>query len=189
MPILRVNIGGALLLPISIIGKIFGIYQGGCFGEVGSHLNASAWNDRSQWKGALFMLNRRYYSLDSYLYDFPHGEYSIETRRLAKEEKFDRIVRFPIVRFFVAVYFIAHGDSYLRPDKPDPTKPIFYRYGLWKVHNCGRRTDGTYFSSGGAEMIIVEEDGTTLRASHGDLPHAEMKAKWDALIIRLGSER
>ena len=115
--------------------------------------------------------------------------YSIETRRLAKEEKFDRIVRFPIVRFFVAVYFIAHGDSYLRPDKPDPTKPIFYRYGLWKVHNCGRRTDGTYFSLGGAEMIIVEEDGTTLRASHGDLPYSEMKAKWDALIIRLGSKR
>jgi hypothetical protein len=135
------------------------------------------------------MLMHRYYSMDSYLHRFPHGKFSIETRRIAREDKYDQLATFPIIRFFVALALIARDDAFLRPHKPDPLRPMFYRRGLWKVHNCGQRKDGTYYTSGNATIIIIEEGKETFDSSKSDLPYSEIKAKWDDMNRRLRNER
>jgi hypothetical protein len=135
------------------------------------------------------MLKRRYYSMASYLHRFPHGQYSIETRRIARKDVFDDLAVIPVIRFFIALALIARDDAFLRPHKPDPSKPMFYRRGLWKVHNCGQRKDGTYYTSGNSAIIITEEGKETFDSSKSDLPFSEIKAKWDDMNRRLRSER
>ena len=135
------------------------------------------------------MLKRRYYSMASYLHRFPHGQFSIETRRIAREDKFDDLAVIPVIRFFFALALITRDDAFLRPHKPDPSKPMFYRRGLWKVHNCGQRKDGTYYTSGNAAIIIIEEGKETFDSSKSELPYSEIKAKWDDMNRRLRGER
>ena len=100
------------------------------------------------------MLKHSESSMDEYLWRFPHGEFSVETRPIVRETKFDKYAKVPIVRYLLAIYFIAKDDAYLRPHKPDPLKPMFYRRFIWKVHNCGQRKDGTFYSSGNAALFI-----------------------------------
>ena len=128
-------------------------------------------------------------SMQSYLRHLHHGELRVETRRIVREERFNKYAKIPVVRFILAIYFIIKDDAFLRPLKPDPAKPMFYRRGIWKVHNCGQRKDGTYYTSGNATIIIIEEGKETFDSSKSDLPYSEIKAKWDDMNRRLRNER
>ena len=134
------------------------------------------------------MLKKRYYSMASYLHRFPHSDYSIETRRIVRKENIDYCARIPVIRLVLAIYFIIKDDAFLRPLKPDRTKPMFYRRGLWKVHNCGQRKDGTFYTSGNAAIMIFEEGKEVFDSSQSDLPYEEIKGKWDEMNRRLRSE-
>jgi hypothetical protein len=125
----------------------------------------------------------------SYLHRFPHGQYSIETSRIVREDKFNKLANFPIVRFFAALVLIVRDDAFLRPKKPDSNKPMFYHRGLWRVHNCGQRKDGTFYTSGNASIIIIEEGKEVFDSSKSDLPYSEIKEKWDDMNRRLRGER
>lgn len=135
------------------------------------------------------MLKEYKSSMKLYLWHLPHGELRVETRRIVREERFNKYAKIPVVRFILATYFIIKDDAFLRPLKPDPAKPMFYRRGLWKVHNCGQRKDGTYYTSGNAAIIIIEEGKETFDSSKSDLPYSEIKAKWDDMNRRLRNER
>jgi len=128
-------------------------------------------------------------SMQSYLWHLYRGDFKVETRRIVREERFNKYARIPGARMVLAIYFIIKDDAFLRPHKPDPSKPMFYRRGLWKVHNCGQRKDGTYYTSGNAAIIITEEGKETFDSSKSDLPYSEIKAKWDDMNRRLRSER
>ena len=134
------------------------------------------------------MLKHYKESMDNYVWRIPHNHFKVETRRVVREERFNKYAEIPIARFILAIYFIIKDDAFLRPNKPDPKKPMFYRRGLWKVHNCGQRKDGTYYTSGNAVITIFEEGKETFDSSKSDLPYEEIKGKWDEMNRKLRSE-
>jgi hypothetical protein len=135
------------------------------------------------------MLKEDKTSMKLYMWHLHRGDFRVETRRVVREGRFDKYAKIPVARFILAIYFIIKDDAFLRPLKPDPSKPMFYRRGLWKVHNCGQRKDGTYYTSGNAAIIIIEEGKETFDSSKSDLPYSEIKAKWDDMNRRLRDER
>lgn len=134
------------------------------------------------------MLSEHNKSMKRYLLQFHRGDFRVETRRVVREERFNKYAEIPVARFILAIYFIIKDDAFLRPLKPDATKPMFYRRGLWKVHNCGQRKDGTYYTSGNAAIMIFEEGKETFDSSKSDLPYEEIKGKWEEMNRRLRSE-
>lgn len=134
------------------------------------------------------MLSEHNKSMKRYLLQFHRGDFRVETRRVVREERFNKYAEVPVARFILAIYFIIKDDAFLRPLKPDATKPMFYRRGLWKVHNCGQRKDGTYYTSGNAAIMIFEEGKETFDSSKSDLPYEEIKGKWEEMNRRLRSE-
>lgn len=134
------------------------------------------------------MLSEHNKSIKRYLLQFHRGDFRVETRRVVREERFNKYAEIPVARFILAIYFIIKDDAFLRPLKPDATKPMFYRRGLWKVHNCGQRKDGTYYTSGNAAIMIFEEGKETFDSSKSDLPYEEIKGKWEEMNRRLRSE-
>ncbi|CAB4886338.1 unannotated protein [freshwater metagenome] len=128
-------------------------------------------------------------SIASYVHRIPHGEFGVETRPVVRNQKLNLLAKIPVVRFFFALYFIAKDDAFLRPHKPDSNKPMFYRRGLWKVHNCGQRKDGTFYTSGNVSFIIIEEGKEAFDSSASTLPYSEIKAKLDYMNHRLRNER
>jgi hypothetical protein len=134
------------------------------------------------------MLKHYKESMDNYVWKMPHSTFKVETRLKVREERFNKYARIPAARMVLAIYFIIKDDAFLRPHKPDPSKPMFYRRGLWKVHNCGQRKDGTYYTSGNAAIIITEEGKETFDSSKSDLPYSQIKAKWDDMNRRLRDE-
>lgn len=134
------------------------------------------------------MLSEHNKSMKRYLLQFHRGNFRVETRRVVREERFNKYAEIPVARFILAIYFIIKDDAFLRPLKPDATKPMFYRRGLWKVHNCGQRKDGTYYTSGNAAIMIFEEGKETFDSSKSDLPYEEIKGKWEEMNRRLRSE-
>lgn len=135
------------------------------------------------------MLKHYKESMDNYVWKMSRSDFKVETRRIVREERFNKYAKIPVVRVILAIYFIIKDDAFLRPLKPDPAKPMFYRRGIWKVHNCGQRKDGTYYTSGNAAIIIIEEGKETFDSSKSDLPYSEIKAKWDDVSRRLRNER
>lgn len=134
------------------------------------------------------MLIHRRESMASYMNQIPHGNFGVETRRVVREEKFNKYAKIPAIRFVLAVYFILKDDAFIRPHKPDPNKPMFYRRGLWKVHNCGQRKDGTFYTSGNAALIIIEDGNEVLNSSESDLPYSEINAKFNEVKRALRNE-
>lgn len=134
------------------------------------------------------MLKHYKESMDNYVWRMPHRHFNVETRRVVREERFNKYAQIPIARFILALYFIIKDDAFLRPLKPDANKPMFYRRGLWRVHNCGQRKDGTYYTSGNAVITIHEEGKETFDSSQSDLPYEEIKGKWDEMNRRLRSK-
>jgi hypothetical protein len=134
------------------------------------------------------MLKHDTESMDSYIWRIPHGNFGVETRRVVREERYNKYAKVPVIRFLFALYFIAKDDAFIRPHKPDPNKPMFYRRGLWKVHNCGQRKDGTFYTSGNAALIIYEDGKETFDSSQIDLPFEEIKGKSDGINRELSSE-
>lgn len=124
----------------------------------------------------------------SYMNQIPHGNFGVETRRVVREEKFNKYAKIPAIRFVLAVYFILKDDAFIRPHKPDPNKPMFYRRGLWKVHNCGQRKDGTFYTSGNTALIIIEDGNEVLNSSESDLPYSEINAKFNEVKRALRNE-
>ena len=124
------------------------------------------------------MLNKYVDSMPSYLQHLPHGNYQVETRPIVREARFTKFVNIPILRFFLAAYFIYKDDAYLRPHKPDSSRPMFYRLGFWKVHNCGRRKDGTFLTSGGAVMWIFKDSEVVYDSTVDNIPFAELKERF-----------
>lgn len=131
------------------------------------------------------MLNHYRESMDNYLWRIPHGGFNIETRRVVREERFDKYARIPLIRFFLAVYFIMKDDAFIRPNKPNPKKPMFYRRGLWRVHNCGQRKDGTFYTSGNATLVLIEDGKEVFNSAQSDLPYSEIMSKHHAAKLRL----
>jgi hypothetical protein len=114
----------------------------------------------------------------TYVHHIPHGEFGVETRPVVREERFDKYAKFPVVRFFLALYFIARDDAFIRPHKPDPNKPMFYRRFLWRVHNCGQRKDGTFYTSGNAAMIVFEDSKVVYDSTVDNIPFHELKSRF-----------
>ena len=134
------------------------------------------------------MLNHYKESMDNYLWRIPHGRFGIETRRVVREEQVNKYAKVPVLRFMLALYFIVRDDAFIRPRKPDPTKPMFYRRGIWKVHNCGQRKDGTFYTSGNAALIIIEDGEEVLDSSESELLYSEIKAKLNVVKRALRNE-
>jgi hypothetical protein len=134
--------------------------------------------DKWKWS-ALEMLKHRKESMASYMNQIPHGNFGVETRRVVRQEKFNKYAKIPVVRFFLATYFIIKDDAFIRPHKPDPNKPMFYRRGIWRVHNCGQRKDGTFYTSGNAVLWIFEDGKEVFDSSQSDLPYTEIRVKLD----------
>jgi hypothetical protein len=126
--------------------------------------------------------------MDNYLWRIPHGRFGIETRRIVREEHFNKFAKIPVLRFLLGLYFIVKDDAFIRPNKPDPTKPMFYRRGLWKVHNCGQRKDGTFYTSGNASLIIIEDGNEVFNSSESDLTYSEINAKLNEVERALRNE-
>ena len=124
------------------------------------------------------MLKHSESSMDEYLWRFPHGEFSVETRPVVREIKFDKYAKVPIMRYLLAIYFIAKDDAYLRPHKPDPLKPMFYRRFIWKVHNCGQRKDGTFYTAGNAALFIFEDSKVAYDSTVDKVPFNELKSRF-----------
>jgi hypothetical protein len=124
------------------------------------------------------MLKKYVRTFQDYLWALPHGEFSVETRPVVREERFKKFARIPVIRFFIALFFIIKDDAYIRPHKPDPNKPMFYRYYLWKVHNCGRRKDGTMYTSGAAALIIYEDDKEIYNSNVDKVPYNQLKKRF-----------
>ena len=114
----------------------------------------------------------------TYVHHIPHGEFGVETRPVVLEERFDKYAKFPVVRFFLALYFIARDDAFIRPHKPDPSKPMFYRRYLWHVHNCGQRKDGTFCTSGNAVMLVFEDSKVIYDSTVDKIPFNELKSRF-----------
>lgn len=134
------------------------------------------------------MLSHHKESMPRYLWHIPHGDFRVETRGVVREERFDKLANIPIARFFLAVYFILKDDAYIRPRKPDPTKPMFYRHFIWKVHNCGQRKDGTLYTAGNAALVIFEDGKEIFDSSKSNLSYEEIRNKDQAFKERLRNE-
>ena len=134
------------------------------------------------------MLKHYKESMDNYVWRIPHDNFKVETRRIVREERFNKWARIPVARTILALFFITKDDAFLRPLKPDPNKPMYYRRGVWKVHNCGQRKDGTFYTSGNAGIMIFEEGKEIFDSSKSDLPYEEIKGKWDEMNRKLRSE-
>jgi hypothetical protein len=117
-------------------------------------------------------------AMDDYLWHFPHGNFSVETRSIVRESRFDRYAKVPVVRTLLAIYFIAKDDAYLRPRKPDPLKPMFYRRFIWRVHNCGQRKDGTFYTAGNAALFIFEDSKVIYDSTKDKVPFKELKSRF-----------
>ena len=117
-------------------------------------------------------------SMANYLHHVPHGEFRVETRPIVREERLDKYSKIPVVRFFLALYFIAKDDAFIRPHKPDPSKPMFYRRYIWRVHNCGQRKDGTFYTSGNAAMIVFEDSKVVYDSTVDNIPFHELKSRF-----------
>ena len=124
------------------------------------------------------MLSHFKESMDNYLWHIPHGDFGVETRRVVREEKFSKFAKIPVLRFLLAMYFIIKGDAFIRPLRPDPTKPMFYRHGLWRVHNCGQRKDGTFYTSGNAALYIFDGSKVIFDSTESDLHFHELKGRF-----------
>jgi hypothetical protein len=114
--------------------------------------------------------------MENYLWRIPRGEFNVETRPIVRQEHFHNIAKIPVARTILALYFIAKDDAFLRPQKPDLTKPMFYRRGIWRVHNCGQRKDGTFLTSGNAAIFVYENGEEIYDSTTGDLTYSELKA-------------
>jgi hypothetical protein len=134
------------------------------------------------------MLKHYKESMHNYVWRLPHGNFGVETRRVVREERFNKYAKIPVVRTILALFFITKDDAFLRPLKPDPKKPMYYRRGLWKVHNCGQRKDGTFYTSGNAVIMILEKGKEVFNSSKSDLPYDEIKGKWDEVNRKLSRE-
>ena len=121
-------------------------------------------------------------SMKNYLWHLPHGDFRVETRPIVREDRFNKYAKIPIARTILALYFIAKDDAFLRPNKPDPTKPMFYRKRLWRVHNCGQRKDGTFYTSGNMVQIVYENGVEVVNTSRDKVTRAELKAKYGSAI-------
>jgi hypothetical protein len=121
-------------------------------------------------------------TFSSYLYRIPHGEFQVENRPIVCEKRFDKYAKIPIARTILALYFIAKDDAFLRPHKPNPAKPMFYRRYLWRVHNCGKRKDGTFYTSGSAIQIVYENGVEVVNTSRDKVTREELKAKYGSII-------
>jgi hypothetical protein len=117
-------------------------------------------------------------SMATYVHHIPHGEFGVEARPVVREERFDKCAKIPVVRFFLALYFIAKDDAFIRPHKPDPSKPMFYRRYIWRVHNCGQRKDGTFYTSGNAAMIVFEDSKVIYDSTIDNIPFHELKSRF-----------
>jgi hypothetical protein len=126
--------------------------------------------------------------MSSYIQQIPHWDFRVETRRIVREEHFNKYAKVPVLRFLLGLYFIVKDDAFIRPKKPDLTKPMFYRRGLWKVHNCGQRKDGTFYTSGNAALIIMEDGNEVFNSSESDLPYSEINAKFNEVKRALRNE-
>lgn len=129
------------------------------------------------------MLKHRKESMKSYLPQIRHGEFSIETRPIVREDRFNKFAKIPVARTLLAIYFIVKDDAFLRPQKPDSTKPMFYRRGIWRVHNCGQRKDGTFLTSGNAAVIVYGNGKEIYDSTTGDLTYSELKAKYGKSLL------
>ena len=117
-------------------------------------------------------------SMATYVHHIPHGEFRVETRPIVRGEKLDKYAKIPVVRFFLALYFIAKDDAFIRPHKPDPSKPMFYRRYIWRVHNCGQRKDGTFYTSGNAVMLVFEDSKVVYDSTVDKIPFHELKSRF-----------
>ena len=126
--------------------------------------------------------------MSRYMWRIPHGDFNVETHRIVREEQFNKYAKIPMLRFVLALYFIAKDEAFIRPRKPDPTKPMFYRRGIWKVHNCGQRKDGTFYTSGNAALVLFEDGKETFDSTKSNLSYDEIKAKYDEVGRRLRNE-
>lgn len=120
--------------------------------------------------------------MENYLWRIPRGEFNVETRPIVRQARFHKFAKIPVARTFLAIYFIAKDYAFLRPQKPDSTKPMFYRRGIWRVHNCGQRKDGTFLTSGNAAIIVYENGKEIYDSTKGDLAYSEVKARYGKLL-------
>jgi hypothetical protein len=116
--------------------------------------------------------------MESYLWRIPRGDFSVETRPLVRQARFYKVAKIPVFRTLLAIYFIVKDDAFLRPTKPDPSKPMYYRRGIWRVHNCGQRKDGTFLTSGNAAILVHENGKEIYDSTTGDLTYSDLKAKY-----------
>ena len=121
-------------------------------------------------------------SMKNYLWHLPHGDFRVETRPIVREDRFNKYAKIPIARTILALYFIAKDDAFLRPNKPDPTKPMFYRKRLWRVHNCGQRKDGTFYTSGNMVQVVYENGKEVVNTSTDKVTREELKAKYGSAV-------
>ena len=128
------------------------------------------------------MLEHHKESMSNYLWLLHRGGFGVETRPIVREKRFDKFARIPVLRFLLALYFILKDDAFLRPNKPDPSKPMFYRRHLWRVHNCGQRKDGTFYTSGNAVQIVYENGVEVVNTSRDKVTREELKAKYGSII-------
>lgn len=116
--------------------------------------------------------------MSEYIRTLPRGNFSVETRPVVRKEELNKYAKVPVLRFFLALYFIAKDDAFLRPHKPDPNKSMFYRRGLWRIHNCGQRKDGTFYTSGNAALFIYENSKEIYDSTTSDIPFSELKERF-----------
>jgi hypothetical protein len=128
------------------------------------------------------MLKHHKESMHNYVWLLGISGFKVETRPIVREERFDKYAKIPIARTILALYFIAKDDAFLRPHKPDPTKPMFYRRRLWRIHNCGQRKDGTFYTSGNAVQIVYEDGVEVVNTSRDKVTREELKAKYGSII-------
>lgn len=121
--------------------------------------------------------------MENYLWQISPGEFGVETRPRVRQKRFHKFAKFPVARTLLAIYLIAKDDAFLRPQKPDPTKPMFYRRGIWRVHNCGQRKDGTFLTSGNAAVIVYSDGKEIYDSTTGDLTYSELKAKYGKSLL------
>lgn len=124
------------------------------------------------------MLSHYKDSMESYVWRIPHGSFSVETRKVVRNVNLRKYAKIPVLRFLIAIFFILKDDAYIRPRKPDPNKPMFYRYFIWKVHNCGRRKDGTMYTSGAAALMIFYNSELIYNSNTDDVPFHELKSRF-----------
>ncbi len=134
------------------------------------------------------MLKHHTESIASYLWSLAPDDFRVETRPNVRRDELNKYAKIPFLRFFLAVNFILKDDAFIRPYKPDTSKSMFYRKGLWKVHNCGQRKDGTFYTSGNATLILLENGKEPFDSSQSDLPYSGIKSRFEAAKKTLRNE-